>query len=195
MIVVGTGCGPGLLTEEAISVLKTAEIVYGSKRAIEIVSPYLENSCEINFIEDYKKLKDLPPRSILLSTGDPMLAGLGNRGDRIIPGISSMQLAFSRLRLSLTNVSVVVAHGRDHLSANKQCIEELGRNKIVFLITDPGYSIISFVNLAKEKFSGLTIALCENLGYPEEVISKGTLESPPIQNSDLFVVVIWDKSN
>jgi hypothetical protein len=36
MRIVGVGCGPGMLTEEAIHALKDARRVYGSRRAIEI---------------------------------------------------------------------------------------------------------------------------------------------------------------
>jgi cobalt-precorrin-7 (C5)-methyltransferase len=32
--------------------------------------------------------------------------------------------------------------------------------------------------------------VCENLGYPDERIATGTLESPPLPGSGLYILVI-----
>ncbi|HQA81471.1 MAG TPA: cobalt-precorrin-7 (C(5))-methyltransferase, partial [Methanoregulaceae archaeon] len=37
MKVVGVGCGPGMLTEQAIRAISDATIIFGSKRAIALV--------------------------------------------------------------------------------------------------------------------------------------------------------------
>jgi len=50
---------------------------------------------EYHEIEDYKRISELPDGAMVLSTGDPMLSGLGRfakAGDAIVPGISSMQV-------------------------------------------------------------------------------------------------------
>jgi cobalt-precorrin-7 (C5)-methyltransferase len=140
MRIVGVGCGPGMLTEEAILVLKGARRVYGSRRAIELVRHALPRSCEIHEIRDYSSL-DLPEDAVLLSTGDPLLAGLGDRGGEVIPGISSLQLAFARLRLPLAKVAVVDGHGRDAGQAIAETVEELWRGKIIFLLPDPSFPV------------------------------------------------------
>ena len=124
MKVVGVGCAPGLLTEEAIRVLRGSKRVYGSRRAIEIARESLPRSCEVHEIRDYSS-PDIPEDAVLLSTGDPMLAGLGDRGGEVITGISSLQLAFTRLRLPLARVSVVDGHARDHGQAIAETVEEL----------------------------------------------------------------------
>ena len=189
MRVVGVGCGPGMLTEEAIRILKGARLVYGSRRAIEITRGSLPRSCEIHEIRDYGSL-EIPKDAVLLSTGDPMLAGLGEKGGEVIPGISSLQLAFSRLRLPLVKVAIVDGHGRDPAQAIAETVGELRRDKIVFLIPDPGFPLADLATALLEKERDCTIALCEDLGYPAERITRGTPELPPKVRSRLFSLVV-----
>ena len=56
MKIIGVGCGPGLVTEQAIRELKKARIVYGSERAIELARPYLISTCSVKSIDDFKML-------------------------------------------------------------------------------------------------------------------------------------------
>src|SRR5512136_1615282 len=112
MKIIGVGCGPGLLTEQAIRELKQARSAYGSDRAIELARAYLPLDCSVRSIDDYKNLPALGDSAVILSTGDPMLAGLGYLKGEVIPGISSLQIAVARLHIPLSRVAVVVAHGR-----------------------------------------------------------------------------------
>ena len=189
MKIVGVGCGPGLLTEEAIRALRAARRVYGSRRAIEIARPHLPRSAEVHEIRDYSTL-DVPGDAVLLSTGDPMLAGLGEREGEVIPGISSLQLAFARLRLPLVKVAVVDGHGRDPGQAIAETVGEVRRGKIVFLIPDPSFPLVDLVLALQDEGISCTIALCEDLGYPAERIARGTPANPPEIRSRLFSLVI-----
>jgi cobalt-precorrin-7 (C5)-methyltransferase len=191
MKVIGVGCAPGMLTGEAILVLKGARKVYGSHRAIEIAGAALPRSCEIHEIRDYSTLS-IPDDAVLLSTGDPMLAGLGDRGGEVIPGISSLQLAFARLRLPLARVAVVDGHARDSSQAIAGTLEELRRGKIVFLLPDPSFPLEALAGALRSEGIPCTIALCEDLGYPAERIARGTPEAPPAARSRLFSLVIGD---
>lgn len=44
MKIVGVGCGPGMLTEEAISAIESADLIYGSERALELASAHIEKN-------------------------------------------------------------------------------------------------------------------------------------------------------
>jgi cobalt-precorrin-7 (C5)-methyltransferase len=189
MKIVGVGCGPGMLTEEAILALRNARQVYGSRRAIEIARHALPRSCDIHEIRDYSSL-EFPEDALLLSTGDPMLAGLGDRGGKVIPGISSLQIAFARLRLPLARASVVDGHGRDPVHAIAEVVEELSRGRIVFLLPDPSFPVGDLATALRREAISCTIALCEDLGYPAERIAPGTPEQPPEVRSRLFSLVI-----
>ncbi len=189
MKIVGVGCGPGMLTEEAVFALKEARLVYGSRRAIELARKALARSCEIHEIRDYSSL-DLPEVAVLLSTGDPMLAGLGDRCGEVIPGISSLQLAFARLRLPLVKVAVVDGHNRDRGRTISETVEEVRRGKIVFLLPDPSFPMADLAAMFRKERIPCSIALCEDLGYPAERITLGTPEKPPVIQSRLFSLVV-----
>lgn len=190
MIVVGTGCGPGMVTQQAIEEIRKARRVYGSARAIELVREHIHEACEVREIKDYKKIRELPEDAVLLSTGDPMLAGLGGYGSKVVPGISSMQVAFARLRLTLSDAVVVTAHGRDHEEAVRTAAEEVARNRIVFLIADPGFDVDKLARHLADCGLACEIVLCEELGYPAERIARGTVAEPPEVRSGMFSLVI-----
>jgi cobalt-precorrin-7 (C5)-methyltransferase len=192
MKIVGVGCGPGMLTEMAIGVISGADLIYGSKRAIETVRPYIREGCTVQEIRDYRGLGALPDHAVILSTGDPMLAGLGYLPGEVIPGISSLQLAAARLHLSLAQVSVVLAHGRDHTHATEKTLLELSRGKIVFLVPDPKFSVPDLAKALEPGYRAFTMVILEKLGYPDESILMGTPDNPPRPASDLYSRVIGD---
>ncbi len=190
MKIIGVGCGPGLLTEEAIRELNAARNVYGSERAIELARSYLPASCRIESIDDFKSLSRLPQDSVVLSTGDPMLAGLGYLPGEVVPGISSLQLATARLHLPWARLSVVVAHGRGHEKGMNDTEEEVRRGKIVFLLADPKFDVNELYARLQLLAIPLKVAVCENLGYPGEKITVGSIDSPPAIPADLYSLVI-----
>ncbi|MBA7474540.1 hypothetical protein ES707_09894 [subsurface metagenome] len=186
MKVVGVGCGPGMLTAEAVAVLAGASLVYGSARAIALARAVIPAACEVHEIADYRSLRSLPSHAVVLSTGDPMLAGLGYLPGEVVPGISSLQVAFARLKVPLTKAAVVSAHGKDHARAVAEAREEVLRGRVVFLIADPAFSVGA---LAAALPPETRLAVCEDLGYPEERLAVGTAAEPPAARGDLFVVV------
>jgi cobalt-precorrin-7 (C5)-methyltransferase len=190
MKIIGVGCGPGLLTEQAIKELRRARFAYGSDRAIGLAREYLPENCAVRSIDDYKKLPTLPENAVILSTGDPMLAGLGYIRGEVIPGISSLQIAVARLHIPLSRVIVVVAHGRGHEQGMQDTVDEVKRGKIVFLLADPKFSTTDLYNRLALLSLPLQVALCENLAYPEERIVVGDIASPPQPEADLYSLVI-----
>lgn len=190
MKIIGVGCGPGLLTEQAIKELRAARNVYGSDRAIELARPFLPASCRVKSIDDFKALSRLPQDSVILSTGDPMLAGLGYLQGEVIPGISSLQIATARLHIPQSRVSVVVAHGRGHEKGMADTVEEVKRGKIVFLLADPKFDDEELYARLRKLGLSLQVAVCENLGYPDEKITVGPIIEPPVTTADLYSLVI-----
>jgi len=190
MKIIGVGCGPGLLTEQAIKELRAARNVYGSDRAIELARPFLSASCRVKSIDDFKALSRLPQDSVVLSTGDPMLAGLGYLQGEVIPGISSLQVATARLHIPQSRVVVVVAHGRGHEKGMADTVEEVKRGKIVFLLADPKFDDEELYSRLQRLAIPLQVAVCENLGYPDEKITVGPIAEPPITTADLYSLVI-----
>jgi cobalt-precorrin-7 (C5)-methyltransferase len=190
MIVVGVGCGPGMLTREAINVIEAASLIYGSERSIVLAKAYIDQDCRVEIIRDYGNLDKLPKDSVVLSTGDPMLAGLGYLGDEVIPGVSSMQLAFARLRLPLEKGTVVSVHGKAKDDATKEVAEEVGRGRIVFLLADPSFDVVKFASELSGHGLACKIIVCENLGYQNESIGFGDNLRPPTISSELFSLIV-----
>jgi cobalt-precorrin-7 (C5)-methyltransferase len=141
-------------------------------------------------IKDYGNLDHLPKDSVVLSTGDPMLAGLGHLGDEVIPGVSSMQLAFARLKLPLEKGTVVSVHGKTKEDATKEVGEEVGRGRIVFLLADPSFEINKFAAELSDHGLAYKIIVCENLGYENESIGFGNNLKPPTITSELFSLIV-----
>jgi len=192
MKIIGVGCGPGLLTEQAKKELKKARSAYGSDRAIGLARAYLPGNCAVKSFDDYKKLPELPDEAVVLSTGDPMLAGLGYLRGEVIPGISSLQVTAARLHIPLSRVAVVVAHGHGHEQGMRDTIEEVQRKRIVFLLADPKFDVPELCRRLAALDIPLQVALCENLAYPDERIIVGDIASPPLPDAPLYSLVIGD---
>ncbi|KAF5035519.1 Tetrapyrrole (Corrin/Porphyrin) Methylase [anaerobic digester metagenome] len=179
-----------MLTAEAARTLRGAALIYGSVRAIALARDHIPPECEVHEIADYRSLRSLPGHAVVLSTGDPMLAGLGYLPGDVIPGISSLQVAFARLKIPLTRAAVVTAHGKDHARAVADAREEVLRGRVVFLIADPAFDV-QVLAAALPPETG--IAVCEDLGYPAERIAIGTGAEPPAPRGGLFVVVAGEQ--
>ncbi|MBN1432969.1 MAG: cobalt-precorrin-7 (C(5))-methyltransferase [Methanomicrobiaceae archaeon] len=190
MNIVGVGCGPGMLTEDAISAIENADIIYGSERAIELASAHIRKDCDARIITDYKALRTLPDNAVILSTGDPMLAGLGYLEGEIISGISSYQYACAKLKIPMIKTAIVNAHAKDHEKALEDISFEISREKIVFVIADPEFDILRLAKSLPAESQDCKIAACERLGYPDERIAIGDLNEPPVAESGLFVLFV-----
>ena len=190
MKIIGVGCGPGMLTEQAIREISRAKIIFGSHRSIDLARSHIPFDCVVKTIDDFKNLKNLPTDAVILSTGDPMLAGLGYLSGDVIPGISSLQVAAARLHIPISRVSVVVAHGKGHEKGMQDTIEEIKQGKIVFLLADPKFSVQELYTRLTLLPLPLKVALCENLGYPEEHIQIRDIRSPPLPAEALYSLVI-----
>jgi cobalt-precorrin-7 (C5)-methyltransferase len=189
MIIIGVGAGPGMLTQEAIEAIGEARLIYGSDRAIDLVAKHIPSGCTVKVIEDYKKLRELPMEAVVLSTGDPMLSGLGYLEGRVIPGISSLQVACARLKISLLKVVPVTVHGR---ALDPEAVaSELCRGKCVFLITDEGTDLRGLCSILESRGIRRAVTVLADLGYPEEQIIEGSTAAPPAAPG-LSCVIIGD---
>ncbi len=192
MKVVGVGCGPGMLTEAAIMAVQNADVIYGSERAIARAMAFIPSSCAVHVIADYRALRGVPETAVVLSTGDPMLAGLGYLGGEIISGISSYQYACAKLHVPMTKTVIINAHAKDHDQAVADIFFEVKRGKIAFVIADPGFNVAALAMQLHEELQDCRIAVCERLGYPDESIRIGDAHDPPLPSSPLFVVFVGD---
>ena len=189
MKIVGVGAGPGMLTLEAARVIREARLIRGSKRAIDLVREEIDPSCDVGVIEDYRSLRELPSEAVVLSTGDPMLSGLGYLDGEVIPGISSMQVACARLKVSQLKVIPITVHGRK--MDTESIIVEVEKGRCVFLLVDDSTDLPGLCRLLEERGLARDVAVLTDLGYPEEEILHGTTAAPP-SSKGLASVMIGD---
>ena len=144
------GCGPGSerhVTPAARDAVAGADTLVGSQRLLAL---FPENAAErILFegsisalVERMAELHARGRRLAVLVSGDPGLCSLGRRVIKrlgrekceVIPGVSSVQMAFARLGLDWADVRILSAHGR----TPDIPLEELGRcEKIAILAGTP----------------------------------------------------------
>jgi cobalt-precorrin-7 (C5)-methyltransferase len=174
-----------MLTEEAIRAIGEARLIYGSERSIDLVRDHIFPGSEVRVIEDYRRLRTLPEEAVVLSTGDPMLSGLGYLEGRIIPGISSFQVACARLKISLLNVVPITVHGLRGRGVQGRGLDpqaiafELRRGKCVFLLTDGGTDLEGLCRHLEDVGLSRNVAVLTDLGYPTERIIRGSTALPP----------------
>jgi cobalt-precorrin-7 (C5)-methyltransferase len=60
----------------------------------------------------------------------------------------------------------------------------------VFLLADPKFSVKDLYSRLTLLSQPLKVALCENLGYPEEHIIIKDIQSPPLPSEALYSLVI-----
>jgi cobalt-precorrin-7 (C5)-methyltransferase len=189
MKIVGVGAGPGMLTIEGAKAIREAQLVLGSARAIDLVREVISPGCDVRVIENYRALRELPPEAVVLSTGDPMLSGLGYLDGEVVPGISSMQVACARLKISQLKVVPITVHGRN--MDPEPILDEVARGKCVFLLVDDSTDLPGLCQLLEEGGLSRDVAVLTDLGYPEEEIRKGTTSRPP-PSKGLASVLIGD---
>ncbi len=187
MVVSGGPGGPEYITEVARRKAQEADVVIGSKAQIEAVKPgpeqkvYIETGIDriMELIEQHRG-KD----TAVVVTGDAGIYSLCQRIiDRfgkeavkeVVPGISSLQVAFARIKEPWLNVRVFSYHGRP-----LEGLEEVLKNERVAILCDREHN--SKVILEKLMDYGLfdgsrRIYVCQELTLPEEkVIEIGSPE-------------------
>jgi cobalt-precorrin-7 (C5)-methyltransferase len=191
MIIVGVGCGPELITMQAANIIFNARRVAGSSQALALAEEYIQEGCKVHVLQDYFKLEEFPEDTVVLSTGDPTLVGLKAKGADLVPGISSLQVAFARLNLPLESVSVVCAQGKFFTTkAVDEIVREVKRGKNVFVLADPKLSVPKLAEDLNKKGIDCRLAVLENLGYDNETVAVGTIGEPPVPESSLFCLVL-----
>jgi cobalt-precorrin-7 (C5)-methyltransferase len=186
--IIVVGIGPGgkdYLLPIAAKAIENARILLGSRRALETLAPIgtqtkvidREITKLLDYIED--KVKEVPVT--VMVSGDPgfysLLAALRQRfpAERleVIPGISSVQLAFARAAEPWQDALLISMHGRNasHEALSFHVGKKLG------LLTDAKHkpSFIAKMLLDKGWPQGAAVWLCSSLSYEDEDVRCMTL--------------------
>ncbi len=177
------GCGPGspeFVTPMAVAACRRADVLLGAKRILDLFEDTGEE--RIDFTTDIKAaIKDVETRRTnqtvaVLVSGDPGLYSLGSimvkhfgrEACTIIPGISSVQLAFARIGLDWADACILSAHHKKPQQKFEVCRVP---DKIAML-SGKAESLQWISALLKTISYKKAIFVCENLGLYNESVSR-----------------------
>lgn len=187
LYVVGTGPGSReYLTLRALEIVKEAEVLVGSKRALDLF-PEFEGEKVSMGPKNVDKVLELAMELVgkdyvvvILSTGDPGFSGLLKPLLRlyplmdveVVPGISALQLCASRLKLPWDSTDLVTLHGK---SLPPHIMDVLTNGRPTILLPDFRVETLAQFLLDEGLDPGTKVAVCERLSYPDEKIIRTTL--------------------
>ncbi len=180
------GDGVEFLSPDVKTKIDHADLLMGGKRHLEGFPGYRGETVVIG-----SNLKEITEKAlislqegrqvVILASGDPLFYGigsflvkrLGKDAVEILPAVSAMQLAFSRVKEAWQEAALVSLHAKPI----ENLLPALEEKKLVGLFTDetntPG--VIARFMLARG-FSGWSGWVCENLGGKNEKILELSLE-------------------
>ena len=183
------GIGPGTedyLLPVARKEIESSDCLIGGRRALRLFQPLHkeERLLEGNFEQAIPfLLKEREEKRIaVLVSGDPGLYSflgtisqvLKKEDYAVIPGVSTLQIAFAKIGERWEDATLLSLHGRkmDDLAARVQS------SKKSFLFTDPGFPPEKIASHLLEKgVENRRAIVMENLTYPDERIVDTDLKS------------------
>jgi precorrin-6Y C5,15-methyltransferase (decarboxylating) len=191
--VIGLDGGP--LSAEAESLLEEATLVAGGKRHLELLG--VEGERAVVLKGDLSEaLGRIGGPVVVLASGDPGFFGIvrllaerfGRENLRVLPGVSSVALAFARAGLPWDDAITVSAHGRDPRRSVNVCRTH---PKVAVLTS----SEFGPAELARElEDTGRTFFVAERLGEPDERTFRGDAAAIMDEEwSDPNVVLVVDE--
>jgi precorrin-6y C5,15-methyltransferase (decarboxylating) CbiE subunit len=179
------GCGPGgagWVTDEARQAVAAAQVLVGAPRLFELFGdhPGLRVPVGADIERTLERLDGLvtQQRVAVLVTGDPgvcslarrVVARFGLKRCRIIPGISSVQVAFARVGIEWFGATLVSAHAVEP----GQTVAELARAERLGVLCGSTKTWPWVCDLIRGLAPTHRVFLCERLTLPEERVRELT---------------------
>jgi precorrin-6Y C5,15-methyltransferase (decarboxylating) len=116
------------LTPEALKAIQSADLVIAASRTLKLFSDQISQAEQKDLTGHLKHIPDWITEAlqhkkqvVIMATGDPLCHGIAsyllkklpNEQLRVIPNVSSVQLAFSRIGLPWQDVQIVSVHSKD----------------------------------------------------------------------------------
>lgn len=176
------GAGPGTndyLLPIAKRKIEEADTLIGSSRLLNLFSGLKKEKITLNgnfsqavsYIKKYKSKRKI----VVLVSGDPGIHSfseklsreLGKNNFTVVPGISTMQIAFARIAETWQDAKIVSLHGRK----TRNLAQEIKLHNKVFLFTDENFPPHKIAKcLLSAGIENRRAVVSENLSYPDEKI-------------------------
>lgn len=202
------GCGPGApeyITPAARDAAAGADVLIVSKRLQDLfpdlAAERFDSGTDIEgTLKAIALYRDAGRQVVLLATGDPGIFSLAQpvirhfgRGNcEVIPGISSVQVAFARLGLSWHDARIISAHSVD---PDLTAAELAGAPKLAVLGGRPG-ALRWTAGLIPKLGAGRRVFLCEELTLPGETIRElapEELTALPVSTRAIILIIREDQ--
>ena len=203
------GCGPGskkFITGYAMQHIINAEVLIGSRRLLSLFPDadadtyVLSNNYKL-LITRIVSLSKKKKKVVVLVSGDPgffsysklIVDKLGVEKCEVIPGISSVQMAFSKIGRTWNDACFMSLHGRSGKLAS--VVKKITDNDKVAVLTDNSNNVkLIAKKLIETGIKERKIFVCENLSLEKERIREFDVSSIlKIRVSDLNVVIFLDE--
>ena len=202
------GCGPGskkYLTGYALQQINNAEVLIGSRRLLSLFPDADAETFMLN--NNYKllitRIVSLTKRKkvAVLVSGDTgffsyaklIIDKIGIENCEVIPGISSVQLAFAKIGRAWNDACFMSLHGRTGKLAS--VVKKIMENEKVAVLTDSANNVRLIARkLIDAGLKDRKIYVCENLSLEKERIREFDVSSiRKIQVRDLNVIIFLDE--
>ncbi len=190
------------LTATARQALERAEIIIGAPNLLaNLPDQNVERVAMGGDLDRVIQQIEAAPtkRVVVLTTGDPLFYGtarflvqrLGKENCEVFPGVSTMQLAFARVKESWDEAYLadLANHPLSRVIEKIRLAEKAG-----LFTTDSAPPAALAAALLDQKIDYFTAYVCENLGSPDERVTQGELAEVAQQEfSPLNVVILIRK--
>jgi len=203
------GIGPGsieYLSQIAINTVENSDIVVGSERALDLFEDKnINESIAFNVHNLQEKLEYSVDLAIngksvsLLSTGDPGFSGLlkpvlkiakeknfNEDNVEIIPGISSLQLAAAKCKISWDDANIMTFHGREN---EKDVLDIIDNGKITIALPSRSVKDMAEFLIKSGVNPDRKVTICERLSYEDEMIFESKLKDV-IKTDFIYMCII-----
>ena len=203
------GCGPGskkFITGYAMQQIINAEVLIGSRRLLSLFPDadadtyVLSNNYKL-LITRIVSLSKKKKKVVVLVSGDPgffsysklIVDKLGVEKCEVIPGISSIQMAFAKIGRTWNDACFMSLHGRSAKLAS--VVKKITDNEKVAVLTDNSNNVkLIAKKLLETGVKNRKIFVCENLSLEEERIREFDVSSIlKIRVSDLNVIIFLNE--
>ena len=200
------GCGPGgpeYVSPAARAAARDADVLLGAPRLLEMFPEHVGPKLPLHgpveqMLGAIAAVLEQGKHPTVLVSGDPGLFSLAQRiverfgasACHVLPAVSSVQVAFSRLGLGWADAKIISAHGR---SPSVGPAELAGLDKVAILAGTP--EALAWCGLAASELRATHVAfVCENLTLCDERIRRlGADEIASCEASSLCIVILVRK--
>lgn len=193
--IIGTGLGPATITHDAHAAIQDAQVLLGAKRMLDMFSQPGKPAIEVFSPDAVLDAIDnsSADRFAILVSGDTGFYSAADRLCRaldkyeltVLPGISSLNYFFARLKLPWQDAALISCHGQ-----NGHIVDTVRRNRLTFALTGGNTKELA-EQLSLAGFGSLSVTTGENLGTPNEKIRSLSISDMLHANiSPLCVILV-----